>query len=146
MTTKAESKALTQRVYDEIFGQGKLELIDDLCTADYCEHVPPFTPGQPTRGPEALKALVNRVRTGFPDLNIAIDDMIIDGETVAVRSTWRGTHTGMFGPLAPTGKQAIWTVMDFGRIVDGRLVEHWGQPDLLGLLQQLGAAPESADA
>ena len=64
MTTKAESKALTQRVYDEIFGQGKLELIDDLCTADYCEHVPPFTPGQPTRGPEALKALVNRVRTG----------------------------------------------------------------------------------
>src|ERR1043165_645706 len=93
MTTQEQNKALTRRVYEDIFGQGQLTLIDDLVTADYIEHVPPLTPGQPTRGPEALKALVNRIRTAFPDLRITIDDMVADGDTVAVRSTWHGTHT-----------------------------------------------------
>ncbi len=144
MSTQEQVKALTRRVYEEIFGQGQLALIDDLCRPDYIEHVPPVTPGQPTRGPEALKAIVNRIRTAFPDLQITIEDMLVDGESVAVRSTWRGTHTGMFGQIAPTGKQAVWAVMDIGRIADGKLAEHWGHPDLLGLLQQLGAAPAPA--
>jgi predicted ester cyclase len=145
MSTEA-NKAITRQVYQDIFGQGQMSLIDELCAADYIEHVPPVTPGQPTRGPEALKALVSRIRTAFPDLRITIDVLLAEGDTVAVRSTWRGTHTGPFGPLPPTGKPAVWAVMDIGRIVEGKLVEHWGQPDLLGLLQQLGAAPVSMGA
>src|SRR5215813_1398816 len=96
-TSQEQNKAIILQVYEEIFGQGKLELIPEIFTEDFIEHVPPTVLGQPTRGPEALKAIINRIRTAFPDLRVNIDDVVIAGDRVAVRSTWSGTHQGAFG-------------------------------------------------
>jgi predicted ester cyclase len=60
---------------------------------------------------------------------------------VAVRQTWRGTHTGNFLGIPPTGKQVAFTSTEVYRVAGGRLAEEWVELDMLGLLQQLGAIP-----
>lgn len=71
-------------------------------------------------------------------MHLTIDQMIAEGDTVATRLTFHGTHTGEFQGIAPTGKAVTVTALDMVRLVDGKAVEHWGGPDQFSLLQQLG--------
>jgi predicted ester cyclase len=91
--------------------------------------------------PEGLKQFISLFRAGFPDLHFTIEDMIAAGDTVVVRQTYRGTHKGELMGISPTGKQVTITSIDIGRFTGGKLVEHWGATDSLGLLQQLGVVP-----
>ena len=75
-----------------------------------------------------------------------MEDIAAEGDTVAARVAFRGTHRGEFQGIAPTGKEVAFSSMEFNRVVDGKVEEHWVELDLLGLMQQLGAIPEPGHA
>jgi predicted ester cyclase len=83
-----------------------------------------------------------QLTTGFSDFTVHIDDMIVDGDTVAARLTLSGRHTGTFAGVEPTGRSVRWCSMRWFEVHKGRVVETWAMQDRLGLLQQLGALPE----
>lgn len=138
-----DNKALVRRLYEEVFNRGNLSTVDELLAADYIDHT--ALPGT-SPGPGGLKQFISMFRAAFPDLHFTIEDMIAEGDTVVVRQTYRGTHKGDLMGISSTGKQVTITSIDIGRFAGGKLVEHWGSTDSLGLLQQLGvvAAPGQA--
>ena len=79
--------------------------------------------------------------SGFPDLRLTTEDMVAEGDKVAIRNTWRGTHHGTFQGLPPTGKHVTFTGTDVFHVVGGKIVEQWADLDALGLMQQLGGLP-----
>jgi steroid delta-isomerase-like uncharacterized protein len=115
-----------------------LAIIDDLVTPDFVSHsAPPGLPG----GPAGVKAWVQIFRTAFPDLYSVADDIITAGDRVVERFHAGGTHRGAFFGIPPTGRRGEITGINIFRVVDGRVAEHWGNSDDLGLLQQLGVIP-----
>ncbi|KRT73352.1 MAG: hypothetical protein XU12_C0010G0090 [Deltaproteobacteria bacterium CSP1-8] len=135
--SKEQNKALLSRIIKEVFNQGKISLIDDLLAPGFVEHEE-LPPGIPP-GREAVKQHCTLFRSAFPDLKVTIDDTIAEGDKVAVRCTWSGTHEGEFMGIPPTGKSVSFGVIDIVRIAGGKVVEHWGQMDAMRMMQQLGA-------
>jgi predicted ester cyclase len=133
------NKAASRRFYEEIINQKKLALVDEVAGANYVSHG--FPPGLPP-GREGLKAFVGAFHAAFPDGHLTIDQMIAEGDTVATRLTFHGTHTHEFMGIAPTGKKVTVPALDMARFEGGKLVEHWGGPDQMSLLQQLGVIPK----
>jgi len=78
---------------------------------------------------------------GFPDSRISIESCIAEWDTVVTRWTLTGTHQGVFQGIPPTGHPVKFTGLEFNRVVDGRIVEHWSMFDNVALLQQIGAMP-----
>ena len=93
------------------------------------------------RGPEGVAKLHDVLLSGFPDMELDLQDFVAEGEKVLVRLTVHATHTGRFGELEATGRRITVQVLDLFQIRDGRLIEHWAQLDNLGMLTQLGALP-----
>jgi steroid delta-isomerase-like uncharacterized protein len=136
MTTNAAA----QRFFDEVWNEGRLEVVDELFAPEYVGH--PSGPEQTVRGPEGVKAYVASLRAGVPDLTVTIEDQVADGAKVATRWTAHGTHSGELLGIQPTGLPATVTGITVQRIGDaGQIVEGWTNWDMLGMLQQLGAAP-----
>ena len=79
--------------------------------------------------------------TAFPDLDVHIDELIAEGDTVVGRMTTSGTHKGDFMGIPATGKKATFTEMHMIRLANGKMVDHWGNSDDLGMMQQLGVIP-----
>ena len=77
----------------------------------------------------------------FPDLRLTVENIFSEGDTVAARVAFRGTHRGEFQGIPPTGKEVAFTSIEVNRVRDGKVEEHWVELDLLGLMQQLGAIP-----
>jgi len=138
-----ENKQLFRRFIEEVANQGKIAVVDELVTADMIEHEE--IPGIP-RNREGVKQAFTLFRTAFPDLQVTIEDLIAEGDQVVGRETWRGTHRGAFMEIPPTGKQVEFAAIDIVRIANGKMVEHWGQTDMLGMLQQLGVVPAPEQA
>jgi steroid delta-isomerase-like uncharacterized protein len=134
-----ENKALVRRVYEEAINRGNMAVVDELNSPNYVAHDPGFP--QPVRGPEGLKQYFLVFRSAFPDVHITIEDMIAEGDTIAVRQTSRGTHQGDLRGIPPTGKQITVTGLAIHKIANGKFVESWINADSLGLLQQLGVIP-----
>ncbi len=132
------NEATNRRFYEEVINQKHLAVVDEIADATYVNHS--FPPGLPP-GREGLKAFVGAFNTAFPDGRLSIDQMIAEGDTVATRLTFRGTHTGDFMGISPTGKKVTVPALDMARYADGKLVEHWGGPDQMSLMQQLGVIP-----
>ena len=128
-----ENKANVRRMNDEVFSQGNLAIVDELVVPDFVLHTTPET-----KGPEALKQYVAATRNAFPDLHITIEDMVAEGDMVAVQYMMRGTFTGEMAGIAPTGKQMAFPHAGFARFKDGKQVEVWPYMDSLALYQQLG--------
>jgi steroid delta-isomerase-like uncharacterized protein len=136
MTTNATA----QRFFDEVWSEGRLELVDELFAPEYVGH--PSGPEETVRGPEGVKGYVGRLRAGVPDLTVTIEDQVIDDAKVATRWTARGTHDGALLGIQPTGRSATVTGITIQRIGDaGQIVEGWTNWDMLGMFQQLGVAP-----
>jgi predicted ester cyclase len=136
MTTYLKSKL--DRIPLEIFNQGKLELVDELFAPEYVERTP--QPGMaPTR--ESVKQFVTSLRTAFPDIRYTIEDSIECGDRFVHRVTAKGTMTGEFAGMPPTGKHATWTEIHILRVANEHVVEHWGLTQELGMLVQLGVIP-----
>ena len=134
-----ENKAISRRVPVEVFEQGRLDVIDEIFAPDFIEHMTP-PPGVP-QGRAGIKAIASALRTGFPDIKYKIDHQIGEGDFVASYVTVSGTHKGEIFGMAATGKHATWAEAHFVKLVNGKLTEHWGVQDQLGMLRQLGLAP-----
>ena len=80
---------------------------------------------------------LHALRNAFPDISLSIDDVVAEDDRVAFRGTLRGTHRGEFLGIAATGREVVVTIVDIARIEDGRIIEHWGGPDLFDLNRQL---------
>jgi predicted ester cyclase len=141
--TAEENKALVRRLYAAISAGGQLADLDDICVPSYVHHIPE------DRSLGWLKSVVRRMRTGFPDVQFRVDDLIAEGDRVWSRWTFQGTHLGPFEDIEPTG-----LAIEFGnnfnlfRVADGRLVEDlvcWGgnYRQLVGELQN-AARPAAA--
>ena len=137
------NKATNRRFYEEVINQKHLAVVDEIAGTNYVNHS--FPPGLPP-GREGLKAFVGAFHTAFPDGQLNIDQMIAEGDTVATRLTFHGTHSGDFMGIPPTGKKVTVPALDMARYADGKLVEHWGGPDQMSLMQQLGVVPMPGQA
>ena len=132
-----DNKALVRRFYEEVFNQRNLALVDQLFTTNHMFHNPPTT----LHGREEFKQLLSVYITAFPDARFTVEDEIAEGDRVASRYTFRGTHQGELMGIPPTGKQVTVTGIIINRIAGGQSVEGWLNFDALGLLQQIGAIP-----
>jgi len=139
MTITSEANKLTMNRFTEFINTVSEKLAADLISPDAVFHVPGRP--EPMRGPAGYLAIIGMMRGGFPDIQWTLEEMIAEGDRVAARFTMRGTHQGPFVGVPPTGKKIEVKAMNFYRFSDGQIVEEHGQPDLLGLLQQIGAIP-----
>jgi steroid delta-isomerase-like uncharacterized protein len=136
LSESESNKDAVRRLFDQVLNAGKLSLLDTLIGAAYVDHNP--SPGQPP-GAAGVKGKVEALRAAFPDLRYALEDVVAEGELVAARYSWRGTHKGeAFLGIPPSGKTIMVRGMDFYRLRDGKIVEHWDNVDELGMLSQLG--------
>lgn len=135
MTTKREAHKRTVQKYPKAVASGELHVIDEICTEDVISHAPL---GEP-RGRDALKDYEAPVHQAFPEFDVRVKDLVAEDTRVAMRLLIRGVHKGELMGIAPTGNQVEFQNMIFHRMDDGQIAERWVQPDVLGLLQQLGA-------
>jgi len=135
MTTEKNKMAMQR--FTEFINTASEQLASELISPDAIFYVPGRT--EPMRGPAGYMATLAMMRGGFPDIQWTLEELIAEGEKIAARFTMRGTHKGTFFGVPPTGRKIEVQAMNFYRFSDGRIVEERGQPDLLGLLQQIGA-------
>lgn len=138
MTTE-QNRTIARRYMEELWNQGKLDVAGELVTGNYAV----YDPGTPGRqgGVEGEQQAVSLYRSAFPDLHFTVEDIVVEGDRVALRWSSSGTHLGELMGIPPTGRQAGPTGMSIFRVVDGRIAENWHNWDTLGLLQQLGVIP-----
>jgi catechol 2,3-dioxygenase len=137
--TIEQNKASARRWTEELWGQGKLAVADEIIAPDYMRHDPgdPF----PARGPQDVKRIVIMLRTILPDLRLELEDMIADGDKVVSRYTATATDTKGYMGMPPTGKVIRTAAIQIFRFADGKIVESWAVRDDLGTLRQLGQLP-----
>jgi predicted ester cyclase len=129
-----DNKVTVRRFYDEVITQKNLAVLEELMGDPYVSHDLPSDPA-------ALKRFIDGFHLAFPDGQIIIEQMIAEGDTVALHATFHGTQTGQFQDIPPTGKAVTVPAQDMYRLSEGKIVEHWGGPNQLSLLQQLGVLP-----
>ena len=111
----ADNKTVLQRIFDEVINGKNLEVADELYAPEHELH--PTVPGI-GRGPEGMKSAFAGLHQEFPDVHVEIESMVAEGDLVAVRLTWSGTH-------APTGERATWPEMIITRFSGGKAAESW---------------------
>jgi predicted ester cyclase len=133
-----ENKAIVRRLYEEAITQKKPEVLDEIMAPDIVDHAsfPDLGPGL-----EGFKGVFALVLSAFPDYQSTVEEQIAEGDKVVTRYTFSGTHQGEFMGIAPTGNRVRVTGIDIDRVVEGKIVEHWSEADLLGMMQQLGVIP-----
>lgn len=137
------NKEIVRRWFAET-DRGNDAIVDELCAADYVDHSPPL-PGMPT-GNAGVRQANAALREAFPDTVHIIEDQIAEGDKVVTRLRGRATFTGEILGIPPNGNVVEITGISIHRVVDGKLVEHWANADLLSFMQQLGAIPAPAAA
>ena len=133
-----ENLANQRRVWEEAFGKGNLEIIDELFAPSYSFKSPL---GFEVKGAEGFKEVLAMMRSAFPDMNITVDDMLAADEKVVTRFTITGTFTNEMMGIAPTGKSLSVSGIVITRWENGQEVEAWESIDTLGWYQQLGITP-----
>ena len=133
-TTLEENKRIARSIPEKVFGEGNLDLLDELYAEDAIEH----NPFGNLQGKAAIRESYEGFIGAFPDITQVVEDIVAEGDTVAMRLTARGTHEGPMMGLEPTGKKIEVQQTVFTRIEDGEIAERWLHPDNLGMLQQLG--------
>ena len=132
-----ENKAVVRRWF-QAFNDRDLAAEEAARSADFVAHLPGAP--APLDG-EGWKSFSGAFFAGFPDLRLEIEDLLAEGDRVAVRWTFRGTHRGEFLGIAPTGKPVSMSAVEVNRVAEGKVAEHWVVLDQLGLMQQLAASP-----
>jgi steroid delta-isomerase-like uncharacterized protein len=133
-----ENKAVVRRYMEEGVNKGNVEIADELFAPNFIFH---FAGSPEPMNREGWAQLTNMFQSGFPGQNTNTDDILAEGDKVAARFTFRGTHQGAFQGIPPTGKLVTMTGMAIWRLANGKIAEHWVETDGLGMLQQLGAIP-----
>jgi steroid delta-isomerase-like uncharacterized protein len=133
-----ENKAIVRRFIEEAT-RGNLAIVDELVAPGFVFHNPadPDVGG----GPEGMRRWLAGNSEAFPDFRFTIEDQIAEGTKVVTRLTGRGTHQGEAFGIPATGKPVTITAIFIDEVADGKLVGHWDEADILGVMQQLGAVP-----
>ncbi len=134
-----QNKALVSHVINEL-NNGNLAVMAEVAAPDILFHFP----GNPPLNLEGFGAVMTAFFSAFPDLKTEIEELVAEEDTVVRRGYWHGTHLGEFNGLTATGKQVTVPLIAIERIKNGKLVEHRAYPDLLSLMQQIGAIPAPA--
>jgi steroid delta-isomerase-like uncharacterized protein len=137
------NKEAVRRFFEEAWNQNKVDQLGEYIADNNITH--PGTLTWPF-GPKDFAQLMHIWRTAFPDYQCQIHEMIEEGNTVAARITFWGTHTGRFEvasrTVPPTGKKLFDTEILFFHLIDGKITEIWATWDRLSVLEQLGAIPK----
>jgi len=128
------NKRAVAALFDGCFNRGDLALLDQLVA-------PTYVGPQGSRGPGGFRGIVAGLRTGFPDIHYTLDEVIAEGDRVAVRWRWTGTNSGSFRAFAPTGKTFTNPGLGIFRFEDGKIVSASMETDRLGFLEQMGVVP-----
>jgi steroid delta-isomerase-like uncharacterized protein len=133
----AENEALTRRWFEEVWNKQRPEAIDEMMAPDGIAYG--LGGGADLVGPDAFRGFYNAFIGAFPDIRIAVDDIISQGDKVAVRFSIRGSHRGDHLGVPATGREVALPAMSFVRWRDGQIVEGWNSVDLMTMLQQIDA-------
>ena len=134
---RSEAFTVMRRIFDEGFATGDASVADQLLSPQLVEHQFGLR-GEGPSAVELVKEAIRQVHAAVPDIAFTIEDSVESGDTIWVRVRAQGTATGpYFGP--PSGRPIDITVLDVARVVDGRIVEHWGVPYRFAMLAQTGA-------
>jgi steroid delta-isomerase-like uncharacterized protein len=129
-----ENKALVRRYYQEVLTGRDRDLLTQLLDPCFVSHVP----GGADAGAGAYAAAVDTTHAAFPDLVVTVHDQVAEDDRVVTRWSATGTQAGNFAGVPATGRLVTVSGIHIHRVRDGRLVEHWEELNLLGLLRQLG--------
>jgi predicted ester cyclase len=129
-----DNERLVRRLYDDYINRGHLDRLGEVVAADF------VGPGG-RRGPAAFAATIEGLRAGFPDLSYTLEEVVADDASVAVRWTLRGTHSGTFRNIAPTGKRIENNGMAIFRVASGKIAAASVETDRLGFLLAIGKIP-----
>jgi predicted ester cyclase len=143
-TTATANKNAIRKLYESCINQARTDCVGEVISDDYVGL-------RGERGPAGFAATVVGLRAGFPDIQFTLEDLVADGDRVAVRWTWHATHSGTFvGPLGSfpaTGKPISNTGMAIYQLADHKVIRNWLETDRLGALQQMGIlSPTGAPA
>lgn len=122
------------KVIDQGFNAGNLTELDPLFHPDFVEHQRGF----PTPDLDGLKRGIVSLRRAIPDIHLEVADTIIEDDKVCFRLEGTGTHKGRLGPLPGTGTSLTLSVIDICRFEGSQIIEHWGIPDQMGIMEQIG--------
>jgi predicted ester cyclase len=131
------NKALISRIFEEGMNGNRPEVYDETIAPDYVNYDFPA----PAPGVEGFKIVDAMFKAAFPDMRVTIEEEIAEGDKVATRGYFSGTHKGEFMGIPPTGKTIKVGYIDIWRVANGRGKDNWVQMDMLGLMQQLGVVP-----
>jgi steroid delta-isomerase-like uncharacterized protein len=133
-----QNKTVVRRVIEGFLNYGDVSVVDDLFCPDFVDHNP-SNPGM--AGLENIKRSVADWHRAFPDPVNVVEELLVEEDRVAARWVTRGTHRGKFLGIPPTDNRIEVTSTGIFRMKDGRVVESWDHFDALGMLEQLGVAP-----
>jgi predicted ester cyclase len=139
-----ENKTKVRRLLEEGFGQGKVDVVDEVLRSDFVCYDPNSEAGE-IRGADTIKGEIEYFRTAAPDLTYTVEDQVAEGDKVVSRYRVSGTHQGEFFGVLGTGNRVEFTGIQIDRFDEsGKMVEEWPEYDLLGAMRQIGAIPEPA--
>jgi predicted ester cyclase len=138
---RGDLEAVVRHLVEDGIGGGDMSVIEQLVDPSSVEHQRGHEPG--IAGTRRLSLELHR---RMSNLVIRVEDSVVDGDRVWLRSRARGVSTGSFLGLPPSGAPIEIDVFDIARVQDGRIVEHWGVADQMGILLQLGFDPAAAAA
>ena len=138
-----QNKALVRRLLEDDISRGNIAVAEQIIASDFFDHTNP--PGM-QHGLEGHNAIVALFRAAFPDQWWQIEDLIAEEDRVVARTTMTGTHRGGFFGIPATGRAVRLSGIHILRIADGKIAEHWGNNDDLGLMRQLGVIPDPSAA
>lgn len=132
--TISENKAVVTRFNKEFLEQGNVEVLKEIVADDFINHT---AAGSMPNNVEGLKQFIAMLHKGFSDLHVHIHEQVAENDLVATRKTIHAKHTGEIMGRQATGKEVVLNVMDFVRLSNGKYIEHWGQNNIMQVIQQL---------
>jgi uncharacterized protein (TIGR02246 family) len=140
---KLSNEAIVDNVIERALNAHNVAVLDEYFAANLVDHdLPPGTPP----GPAGSKMKIGAFLAAFPDIHFTFESKVSQGDTLAGRGYFTGTQTGPLMGMPPTGKRVKVRFMDQWRFANGQVVEYWGQPDIAGMMQQLGVSAPAAPA
>src|SRR5215218_9169386 len=125
-----DNEGVVRQFFEEVFGGGNLDLVDELIAPGHVNHDP--NAPEVEVGPESIKQLIGMYREAFPDICFTIEEMVVEGDRVAHRWTFRGTHQGEMMGVYPTGEQVTVAGMELSLVFMSNIVDSWSVSDSRG--------------
>ena len=135
MSVSDAAKSVVRRNTEEVQGQGKFEVFEQLFADDFVDHTT-----QPGTTPDkaGVRKLYTYLRQAFPDFHAEIHWQLADSDCVTTFKTYHGTHEGPYLGIAPTHRTIRFETVDVMRVQNGKITDHWGVANLLSLMRQIG--------